>query len=172
MMSVVAMHQVAITTRVIELVHEILTKRIHTTKRDLFYCDPKLFVDQVGAHVALGGFIFRGLFAGPVGMALLACACGGRSLWVRRRATRSSTTSRAWPAAPERPFTSWRRKRYGTTSATFGLRSGSTACIRCSGRRRKSRERLLLIVVVVVGGGNGGIAPCCCCRFRRRLRRC
>ncbi len=45
--------QVAITTRVIELVHEILTKRIHTTKRDLFYCDPKLFVDQVPALVVM-----------------------------------------------------------------------------------------------------------------------
>ncbi len=40
------MVQVAITSRVIQLVHEILSKRIHTTKRDLFYCDPKLFQDQ------------------------------------------------------------------------------------------------------------------------------
>jgi meiotic recombination protein SPO11 len=36
----------AITTRVIELVHEVLAKRIHITKRDLFYTDVKLFKDQ------------------------------------------------------------------------------------------------------------------------------
>ena len=36
----------AITTRVIELVHEVLSKRIHITKRDLFYTDVKLFKDQ------------------------------------------------------------------------------------------------------------------------------
>lgn len=36
----------AITTRVIELVHEVLSKSIHITKRDLFYTDVKLFKDQ------------------------------------------------------------------------------------------------------------------------------
>ncbi len=36
----------AITTRVLELVHQILGKRIHITKRDLFYTDVKLFGDQ------------------------------------------------------------------------------------------------------------------------------
>lgn len=36
----------AITTRVIQLVHEVLSKRIHITKRDLFYTDVKLFKDQ------------------------------------------------------------------------------------------------------------------------------
>ena len=36
----------AITTRVIELVHEVLSKGIHITKRDLFYTDVKLFKDQ------------------------------------------------------------------------------------------------------------------------------
>jgi len=36
----------AITTRVLELLHKVLLKRIHITKRDLFYTDVKLFVDQ------------------------------------------------------------------------------------------------------------------------------
>lgn len=36
----------AITTRVMELVHEVLAKNIHITKRDLFYTDVKLFKDQ------------------------------------------------------------------------------------------------------------------------------
>ncbi len=36
----------AITTRVLQLLHAVLTKRIHITKRDLFYTDVKLFVDQ------------------------------------------------------------------------------------------------------------------------------
>ncbi len=36
----------AITTRVIELCHEVLAKQIHITKRDLFYTDVKLFKEQ------------------------------------------------------------------------------------------------------------------------------
>jgi meiotic recombination protein SPO11 len=36
----------AITLRVLQLLHAILLKRIHITKRDLFYTDVKLFVDQ------------------------------------------------------------------------------------------------------------------------------
>ncbi|KAL7558564.1 hypothetical protein ACA910_013090 [Epithemia clementina (nom. ined.)] len=36
----------AITMRVLELLHAVLSKRIHITKRDLFYTDVKLFVDQ------------------------------------------------------------------------------------------------------------------------------
>lgn len=36
----------AITTRVMQLVHEVLNKGIHITKRDLFYTDVKLFKDQ------------------------------------------------------------------------------------------------------------------------------
>jgi hypothetical protein len=35
-----------IMTRVLELVHEVLGKNIHTTKRDLFYTDVKLFQSQ------------------------------------------------------------------------------------------------------------------------------
>uniref|UniRef100_A0A7S0V3E1 DNA topoisomerase 6 subunit A n=1 Tax=Polytomella parva TaxID=51329 RepID=A0A7S0V3E1_9CHLO len=35
-----------ITTRILSLVHELCTKRIHVTKRDLFYTDVKLFEDQ------------------------------------------------------------------------------------------------------------------------------
>jgi meiotic recombination protein SPO11 len=36
----------AITLRVMQLLHAVLQKRIHITKRDLFYTDVKLFVDQ------------------------------------------------------------------------------------------------------------------------------
>lgn len=36
----------AITTRVLSLIHEICAKRIHVTKRDLFYTDVKLFQTQ------------------------------------------------------------------------------------------------------------------------------
>jgi meiotic recombination protein SPO11 len=36
----------AITIRVLHLIHSVLRKRIHITKRDLFYTDVKLFVDQ------------------------------------------------------------------------------------------------------------------------------
>jgi len=32
-----------ITTRILQLVHELCVKRIHVTKRDLFYTDVKLF---------------------------------------------------------------------------------------------------------------------------------
>lgn len=36
----------AITLRVLQLIHAVLVKRIHITKRDLFYTDVKLFVEQ------------------------------------------------------------------------------------------------------------------------------
>lgn len=36
----------AITLRVMQLLHAVLDKKIHITKRDLFYTDVKLFVDQ------------------------------------------------------------------------------------------------------------------------------
>lgn len=35
--------QATITARILGLVHELCTKRIHVTKRDLFYTDVKLF---------------------------------------------------------------------------------------------------------------------------------
>jgi meiotic recombination protein SPO11 len=36
----------AVTLRAMSLIHAVLSKRIHITKRDLFYTDVKLFVDQ------------------------------------------------------------------------------------------------------------------------------
>lgn len=36
----------AVTTRILGLVHQLCTKQIHVTKRDLFYTDVKLFEDQ------------------------------------------------------------------------------------------------------------------------------
>ena len=43
----------AITTRVIELCHEVLAKQIHITKRDLFYTDVKLFNKQEESDAVL-----------------------------------------------------------------------------------------------------------------------
>ena len=45
-LSVSQCRKVAITARVTELIHEVLTKGIHVTKRDLFYTDVKLFEKQ------------------------------------------------------------------------------------------------------------------------------
>ena len=43
----------AITTRVMQLIHTILGKGIHITKRDLFYTDVKLFVQQTDSDGVL-----------------------------------------------------------------------------------------------------------------------
>jgi len=43
----------AITTRVMNLLHKVLDKNIHITKRDLFYTDVKLFVDQTDSDGVL-----------------------------------------------------------------------------------------------------------------------
>lgn len=43
----------AITTRVVQLVHEVLAKGIHITKRDLFYTDVKLFKEQSESDAVL-----------------------------------------------------------------------------------------------------------------------
>lgn len=45
-MNVKESRKTAITLRVLQLLHAVLVKRIHITKRDLFYTDVKLFVDQ------------------------------------------------------------------------------------------------------------------------------
>ncbi len=42
-----------ITTRILQLVHELCSKRIHVTKRDLFYTDVKLF--EVRQLAGVGG---------------------------------------------------------------------------------------------------------------------
>ena len=42
-----------ITTRILQLVHELCLKRIHVTKRDLFYTDVKLFEDQSNSDAVL-----------------------------------------------------------------------------------------------------------------------
>ena len=41
-----SVRKVTILTRVMQLVHGVLSKGIHVTKRDLFYTDVKLFKDQ------------------------------------------------------------------------------------------------------------------------------
>lgn len=43
----------AITTRILGLVHQLCTKQIHVTKRDLFYTDVKLFEDQAQSDAIL-----------------------------------------------------------------------------------------------------------------------
>ena len=52
-MNVGQSRKVAISTRVTELLHEVLTKGIHVTKRDLFYTDVKLFQDQSESDAVL-----------------------------------------------------------------------------------------------------------------------
>ena len=42
-----------VTTRILSLVHELCQKRIHVTKRDLFYTDVKLFEDQTASDAVL-----------------------------------------------------------------------------------------------------------------------
>ncbi|KAK2080427.1 hypothetical protein QBZ16_000280 [Prototheca wickerhamii] len=44
-----------ITTRILQLVHELCSKRIHVTKRDLFYTDVKLFEVGTGEVTQWGG---------------------------------------------------------------------------------------------------------------------
>ncbi len=43
-----------ITTRILQLVHELCSKRIHVTKRDLFYTDVKLFEVCTGGLSTFG----------------------------------------------------------------------------------------------------------------------
>jgi len=43
----------AITTRVMQLVHQLLRKNIHTSKRDIFYADPNLFSAQEESDAVL-----------------------------------------------------------------------------------------------------------------------
>ncbi len=49
-MCVCTHRKAAITTRMLGLVHQLCTKRIHVTKRDLFYTDVKLFVVSTHTH--------------------------------------------------------------------------------------------------------------------------
>ncbi len=79
-----------------ELVHEILTKRIHTTKRDLFYCDPKLFVDQVWGDALVAALVPVVVACDRLTTCVVVC---------RRRVTLYSKMLLAWRAAPARLFT-------------------------------------------------------------------
>ena len=51
--SVTSSRKVAIMTRVMQLLFDVLRKGIHVTKRDLFYTDVKLFVDQADSDHTL-----------------------------------------------------------------------------------------------------------------------
>jgi meiotic recombination protein SPO11 len=53
--NVTQVRKVAITTRVMQLVHEVLSKGIHVTKRDMFYTDVKLFSKQEESDAVRGG---------------------------------------------------------------------------------------------------------------------
>eukprot|EP00252_Welwitschia_mirabilis_P004572 TRINITY_DN14889_c0_g2_i1.p1 TRINITY_DN14889_c0_g2~~TRINITY_DN14889_c0_g2_i1.p1 ORF type:complete len:193 (-),score=26.10 TRINITY_DN14889_c0_g2_i1:244-822(-) len=44
--NVSSVRKTAITTRILQLIHQLCLKHIHVTKRDLFYTDVKLFQDQ------------------------------------------------------------------------------------------------------------------------------
>jgi meiotic recombination protein SPO11 len=45
--------KVAHTTRLLQLIHELAKKKIHVTKRDLFYTDVKLFEKQENSDKVL-----------------------------------------------------------------------------------------------------------------------
>ena len=51
--SVSSVRKVTILTRVMQLVHGVLSRGIHVTKRDLFYTDVKLFKDQKDSDAVL-----------------------------------------------------------------------------------------------------------------------
>jgi len=46
-------HKATITTRILQLLHEVCTKGIHVSKRDLFYTDVKLFEEQAKSDTVL-----------------------------------------------------------------------------------------------------------------------
>ncbi|CAB9521001.1 Meiotic recombination protein SPO11-1 [Seminavis robusta] len=52
-LSVKDTRKTAVTVRVMQLLHAVLSKRIHITKRDLFYTDVKLFVNQMDSDGVL-----------------------------------------------------------------------------------------------------------------------
>ena len=51
--TVSSVRKVTILTRVMQLVHQVLSRWIHVTKRDLFYTDVKLFKDQKDSDAVL-----------------------------------------------------------------------------------------------------------------------
>jgi hypothetical protein len=65
-----------ITTRILGLVHELCIKRIHVTKRDLFYTDVKLFEVHPSCrllcpiHTRLSGMLYSVQIGGGGGEAL------------------------------------------------------------------------------------------------------
>ena len=99
-----------ITTRILQLVHELCVKRIHVTKRDLFYTDVKLFEARLGLcrsreerTIATCSAM---CLADPEGSCVKWFPNGGRRIKATR--TRSWTTSPAcWaahaPASMVRP---------------------------------------------------------------------
>ncbi|XP_073281606.1 DNA topoisomerase 6 subunit A-like, partial [Primulina huaijiensis] len=51
--AVSSVRKATITTRILQLVHQLCLKNIHVTKRDLFYTDVKLFQDQTQSDAIL-----------------------------------------------------------------------------------------------------------------------
>ena len=51
--SVASVRKATVTTRAMQLIYDVLRKGIHVTKRDLFYTDVKLFVDQKESDAVL-----------------------------------------------------------------------------------------------------------------------
>lgn len=51
--SVATVRKTTVTTRILQLVHQLCLKSIHVTKRDLFYTDVKLFQDQTQSDAVL-----------------------------------------------------------------------------------------------------------------------
>ena len=51
--SISSVRKTAVTTRILQLIHQLCGKNIHVTKRDLFYTDVKLFVEQAQSDTVL-----------------------------------------------------------------------------------------------------------------------
>ena len=104
-----------ITARILGLVHELCAKRIHVTKRDLFYTDVKLFEVRedgwVGGWVGGGGGGGRRESTAITHTNQRALLVPPPLLRTKPTPTPSWTTSPACWAAPGHPCTWWRPKR-------------------------------------------------------------
>lgn len=95
----------AITTRILQLVHELCTKRIHVTKRDLFYTDVKLFEVGLGCPLMRRDWIW-GLTSGRAAGLGGASPGVGMSHGVTCMHTRWFGERRSWTVCSPHPLPS------------------------------------------------------------------
>ena len=115
-----------ITTRVLGLVHELCRKRIHVTKRDLFYTDVKLFQVCAQQHTSFASLlpntdIYRTCDIALTWCALLQCDTSGIQQSVSSGLT---STCHLWNRTSCSRTTSWR-----TWHACWGAR-GAVCMVR------------------------------------------